>query len=171
MNKTRILVIFTFIIFLSIIAIYSFSPQKSTNQDTKFMIIDTYSNYAWGTQFKGTAIYDDGSIYTWNETDNTKLSNYKLGTPEGLKDFIKKEAKQTKGIINEKDLNNLKKYISTLEDNIKISYPGADQGTNTTSVINENNEEIVLKKAGDSVGENETHESQEILKIVEKYIK
>ena len=65
----------------------------------------------------------------------------------------------------------LKSSAFLLKDDIKINYPGADQGTTTISVITENNEEIVLKKTGDSVGENKTYESQAILEIVEKYFK
>ena len=60
--------------------------------------------------------------------------------------------------------------VSKIEDNIKITYPGADQGTNTIAVINEKNNEIVLKESGDSVGENYTKEAQELLKLIEKYL-
>lgn len=170
-NIAKYIVICAFVAFISVILALSFNRKRNKNDEINFMILNTYSNYAWGIQFNGTVIYDDGTIYTWNETNQNKIDKYNIGTTKGLKEFIKKEAKQTKGIVNKSDLNNLKKYISTLEDDIKISYPGADQGTNTISVITENDIEIVLKKSGDASGENKTYESQAILELIEKYIK
>ena len=168
---TKIIVISAFIAFMSIIIAQSFIQKRNDNNQIKFMILNTYSNYAWGMTFNGSVIYDDGTIYTWNETSQNKINQYNIGTAKGLKEYIVNEATKSNKKVNENDLNNLKKYIGTLKDDIKINYPGADQGTTTISVITENNEEIILKKTGDSVGENKTYESQAILEIVEKYLK
>lgn len=168
-NKSNILIIFTLIVMISIVVIVSLIPKRSDYIDTKFVILNTYSNYAWTTNFQGSAIYDDGTIYTWNETNKNKLNEYQIGTPQGIKKYIEDEAKKSNKKVSDRDLIELKKYINSLKDNIKLQYPGADQGTNTISVITNNNIEIVLKKTGDSVGENKTQESQNIIKIVEKY--
>jgi len=63
----------------------------------------------------------------------------------------------------------MKENIEKLEDKIEIEMPGADQGTTSIYVINPDNDKITLKYTGDWNGENQTVESKEILKIVERF--
>jgi hypothetical protein len=149
---------------------YFFFGKNKINPNAELLIINSYSNYAWGFQFHGTAIFDDGSILTWNNVkeSNSKIE-YDIGTTEGLKQYILNEGKLKIRKVSNNKLEKIKENIEKLEDKIEIEMPGADQGTTSIYVINANNEKITLKYMGDWNGENQTVESKEILEIVEKY--
>ena len=171
--KIKKLIIIVVILIISILFYILFMRKNGyvgNNNDAKLLAINTYSNYATGIQFYGTAIFDNGYIYIWREYNNSNTKNYKIGTIEGLEEYILNEAKIKIKKVSNNDLEQIKELVSKIEDNIKITYPGADQGTNTIAVINEKNNEIVLKESGDSVGENYTKEAQELLKLIEKYL-
>ena len=50
--------------------------EEKTNKS--LLVVDLYSNYAWGISFSGSAIFDDGSIYSWkfNGSTNSEYEDY-----------------------------------------------------------------------------------------------
>ena len=171
--KIKKLIVIVTILIISILFYILFMRKNGyveNNNDAKLLAINTYSNYATGFQFYGTAIFDNGYIFFWREYNDSNTKNYKIGTVEGLEEYILNEANLKIKKVSNHDLEQIKELVSKLEDNTEITYPGADQGTNTIAVINEKNNEIVLKESGDSVGENYTKEAQELLKLIEKYL-
>jgi len=172
-NKKLIIILVVAFLIIVTISIYSLFLKKnektSSDENAKLLVAKTYSNYAWGFQFNGKAIFDNGSIYTWNESDNSSTKDYEIETIEGLKEYILNEADLKNKKVSKKDLKQIKEYISKIEDSIKPENAGADMGTETIFIIDENDNKIILKRTGDSVGENKKEEAQEILKIIEKY--
>ena len=166
-NKRLIIILVVAFLIIATISIYSLFAKK--NENAKLLVVKTYSNYAWGFQFNGKAIFDNGSIYTWNESDNSTTKDYEIETIEGLKEYILNEADLKYKKVSKKDLKQIKEYINKIEDSIKPENAGADMGTATIFIIDENDNKIILKRTGDSVGENKKEEAQELLKIIEKY--
>ena len=143
--------------------------RQNISKSPDLLAINSYSNYAWGYSFSGTAIFSDGSIYTWKENDSSDVENYDLQTTKGLEEYILKEGKLKNKKVSDKDLKEIKKHINKVDDDINIKHPGADIGTYSITIINKNNKQITLKCSGDSTGENQTENSQKLLKIIEKY--
>lgn len=172
MKIKKIAIILLIVSIITILFIYFFLKKDEyvTNKDINFLIVSSYSNYAWEAHFKGTAIADNGNIYTWDEYGKVNKKGYKIATAEGLQKYILKESKLKNKKVSNNDLNKLKEYITNLEDKITFKYPGADQGTSTISVIIDGNEEITLKSTGDVIGKNKTKEAQKIIKIIDKYL-
>lgn len=137
--------------------------------ELKVIAISSFSNYAWSAQYRGMAIFNDGSIYSWDETDKETMGKYKLGTADGVQEFILNEGYKNLAKVLKNDLVKIKELINQVENNIELNHVGADMGTTTISVINENNEEIKLKASGDSMGENKTEKAKELLEILDKY--
>ena len=73
--------------------------------------------------------------------------------------------------VSDDDLTQIKDYINKIENDIEVNYVGADMGTKQISVINNNNEEIILKSTGDAMGENKSENAKTLLGILEKYLK
>jgi len=172
MKIKKLAIILLIVSIITILCIYFFLKKDEyvTNKDINFLIVSSYSNYAEEPHFNGTAIADNGNIYTWNEIGHDNTKKYKIGTVEGLQKYILKEAKIKNKKASSDDLNKLKDYITNLEDKITLKYSGADQGTSTISVIIDGNKEITLKSTGDVIGKNKTKEAQKILKIIDKYL-
>ena len=158
-----------------VVVMYNIKMTRMTPNDEivvdelKVIAMSSYSNYAWSAQYRGMAILNDGSIYSWDETDKEIIGKYKLGTIEGIQEFILKEGNKNLTKVSNNDLVKIKEYINQVENDIEVNHVGADMGTSTISVINDNNEEIKLKVSGDSIGENKTEKSKELLEILDKY--
>ena len=145
--------------------------DELSKDNKKILIEKSYSNYAWSAQYNGMAIFNDGTIYSWNLTGNMKdLENYNVNSADGLKNYILENGKLENKKISAKDLEKIEEYINNIEDSIEIKYPGADQGTTTISAWNSNGKEIILSVKVDSVGENKTNNAQELLKIINRYL-
>jgi len=147
------------------------SKDESNNDSRRILIKKSYSNYAWGSQFNGKAIFSDGTIYSWdskNESDDWR--NYDLSSIDELTDFLSEYGNLENTKVSEEDLEKIKDYINDLEDDIDIRHPGADMGTTVISAINSDNEKIDLKLKGDSEGENKTKNAQELLEIINNYL-
>lgn len=145
-------------------------PAKPTTKTSNLLVVNSYSNHAWSYTFSGTAIFSDGSIYTWKENNYSNVENYNLKTPEGLKQYILKNGKLQSKEISDNDLTKIENYINKIKNEIVLSYPSSDFGTSIISIYNNNDEKINIKYSGDTVGINQTYEAQELLKLLEKYL-
>lgn len=178
-NIIKILIAISIVIAISCILLLLNNNNKDSEKTNsiqktlttpKLLAVNSYSNYAWSVSFSGTAIFSDGSIYTWQENNNSKIKKYDIHTTEGLEEFILEEGKLKSKKVSNNDLKNLKKYVNLVKDEIEITYPGADMGTSTTYIINKKGEKITLKRSGDSEGKNKTDTSKKILNIIDKYL-
>lgn len=123
------------------------------------LVVDLYDNHAWDSSMSGTAIFDDGTLYTWNYNEsqdgafNDYIKDYDINTLDGLKEFILDKGSRSDVIIPNSKLDYLKTGISHLEDDIDYIYscPGADMGQHTLS-INKNGNLVAIGQYGDCVG-------------------
>lgn len=148
------------IIILTVISIFVYLNIKDNinTKNASILFESSYQNYAWKYQSYGYYIYSNGYIKEYDDYDNNK----KL-----------KSAK-----ISEEELAQLKELAKTVEDKYeKSTIPGTrDGGTFTKRIYNENlSKWVILSKFGDSMGNNPTETSEEILKLTdqlyEKYLK
>ncbi len=147
------------------------SIDESNNHSRKILIEKSYSNYAWGSQYNGKAIFSDGTIYSWdskNESDNWR--NYNLTSIDELTDFLFDYGILEDTKVSKEDLEKIEEYINDLEDEIDIKHPGADMGTTVISAIKSDGKKIDLKLKGDAEGENKTKNAQELLEIINNYL-
>ena len=177
-NSKKILIL---ILILSIIAglfVFKFYSKSTTsdayqnelsNDQKRILVEDAYQNFAWGWNYHGAAIFNDGCIYTWNNHDvesshpgkkNDDVSKWILtyGTKHELK-------------VSSDDLAKIESSMKTLSDTltpIADSIPMNDAGSNYLQVWNENTT-FTLIQTGDISKENTTPESQAIRSIVKTY--
>lgn len=184
MKKKLFLLIALILIAITSIAIYLLSNNTSiptlTQYRTELDIADkkilaekTYSNFAWGIQYNTSLIFNDGTIYSWNYSEQTydfPFASEETSSDEYYKNYILENGKKSIKKVSKADLELMENYIESLENSIKIKYPGADQGTSTTSVWNSNGTEIKLRLSGDAQGKNTEENAKELLEIIDNYI-
>ena len=186
--KKKLFLSITFILLIAFsISVYSiyFAPTLKTphNQNQyrteldaenkKILAEKTYSNFAFGIQYTTSIIFNDGTIYTWDysaQTYDFPFATEATSSKEYYINYILNNGKKSSKKVSTTDLETMENYIENLEDSIKIQYPGADQGTSSTSVWNSNGTEIKLRLSGDSVGKNKELNTKKILKIIDSYI-
>ena len=56
------------------------------------------------------AIFNDGSIYSWDETDKETMGKYKLGTADGVQEFILNEGYKNLAKVSKNDLVKTKSF-------------------------------------------------------------
>lgn len=179
--KKKLLLVITFIlIVITLIALYSQSNQTPPLAqyrpeldivDKKILAEKSYSNFAWGVQYTTSIIFDDGTIFTWNFSGS--LNDYPFFTndsKEYRKNYILENGTKESKKVPITDLEFMENFIESLEDSIKIKYPGTDQGTSCTSVWNSNGTEIKLRLSGDAEGKNKEKNAKKILEIIDNYI-
>lgn len=141
--------------------------KRNTNElniEGKQLLIEkSYHNSAWGFRYNGMAIFNDGTIYSWDYTDNRHFTGE-------LKNLILEKGNLENKKVSAEDLEKIKEYINNIEDTLEIEYQGMDMGEEKVSVWNSSGKEIKLSVKGDGVGENKTKNAQELLKIIDKYL-
>ena len=130
-----------------------------------FILVKEYSNYAWGISHSGSAVCDNGDIYTWRKYNQDYGEiGYSLSDA-----WIKKNGYVTSSIPNS-DLNKLDNLIKDVQDEeFKSECLGADMGSTETKVW-KNGKWILLRKHGDCDGESFSRTAQGILNIADKYL-
>lgn len=176
-KKVIILTIVALVIAIIGLLIINKPKDEKNYQAPTFLIVKTYSNYAWNTQFNGIAIFDDGTIYSWDyeeKTDgnyNDYIGDNDIETKSGMKDFILDKGTKRIKKVSDNDLNRLKEYINNLNDedvNYEEKCLGADMGTTSISVY-KNDKKYTLSTSGDCEGKSKTETAKKILDIIKKY--
>jgi hypothetical protein len=178
MKKKKIL--FGILILVFVIVIVGILIIKNNNNNISGSFIfsnqpqiiaeSSYKNYAWGFQFNGKAILSDGSIYKWNISNN----DYSTDIPSDIDKYtnwILENGTKSESKVSNDDLEKIQKYILELEDNIETTNTAMDAGSSSIKVWNENKEKIILKESGDFSGENTTSASQNLIALINKYLK
>ena len=155
------------------VAVNQKSGSNNDSGEFELLAVKLYSNYAWGFQFNGTAIFTDGSIYTWSHSGNKNIGDYKINTAEGLKKYIMDKGKKKLKSVSKKDLDKIKKYVNEIkkEDiNLSKNCHGADMGSSTFEV-HKNGELVLLYEKGDCDRESDNKKVNELVDIITKYTK
>lgn len=140
-------------------------------ENKKILAVMSYSNYAWGVTFNGKAIFNDGSIYSWNFNGTVKeFGNYDVASYDDIKSYIAKNGKKSKEKLSNNELDKMEGYIKRLNDLIDLKCMGADQGVSLIYVWS-GDKKIKLSSSGDCNGENVTYNGKRLLSLINKYLK
>ena len=151
--------------------------RKELSKEEKQILLEySYSNYAWGYQFHGKVLFNDGTIYSWNINGNygdakNNRENYDVNTAEGLKEFVLDNGTKEEKKVSKKELEKIENEISQLDDKIETEHAAYDAGDSIISAWKTNGEKIRLKISGDFEGQNTTDHAKTLIKIAEKYLK
>ena len=177
-KKSKLVMILIIIIPLILIGLILTNNGHILGSVKKQILLEkSYTNFAWGQTYEGMAICTDGTVYKWNMDDKyfDELSEAKYGYSLNLEDassIILKYAELTTIRVSSKDLESLKKNISNLNGYTSLEYGGSDMGSHSVIVWDYSKKQITtIKTYGDMVGENETEEAQEIIRIADKYLR
>lgn len=170
-NNKKINLILILLIPLVFVGLLVFNKDTPITAGEKRILVEkSYSNYAWGYQYYGSAICSDGTIYTWDLSNGDyQMTSYDSLEDESFELIKSASPKITK--VSKKDMERLKEAINNLNGYMSRKNVAMDAGSNTITVWNYTiDNTIVIKESGDYVGENESPEAQEIIRIVNKYL-
>lgn len=172
-KKVIFMLIFIFIIILiggiMIINKNKLYRTELGNSEKEILVEKAYRNHAWGFQYRGKAIFNDGSIYEWEI--NEPHYRYEEDSIDEHVKWILDNGICINKKVTERNLEKIEENINILEDDIKVEGYGADMGSNYIVVWNTNKKKIKLKESGDNIGENKSVEAQKLIKIIDKYLK
>ncbi len=174
MKNKSVIFIFTIFVLIVVSIIIVFINMNKTYRnelsiDKKVILAEkSYINFAWGFNYSGMAIFNDGTIYEWNFVGNRK--DYDVNNLKEYENWILQNGSKVDKKVTKKDLNRIKKNIKNLENNIESENTAYDAGSSSILVWNDNKEKIILKESGDNTGENKSNVSQELIKIIDNYL-
>lgn len=162
------------IIIIAIIAIVSLWIYKKSNivngidiSNKRVLIEKSYQNYAWGYQYSGTVICEDGSIYSFKFE---KPSDTKYDKKTKASKDILEHITESKGTVNKDDLKQLKEQLSTITNDVTEKHAAYDAGQTSIKYYHyDTNEIITLKSSGDYERQNNSQNLDNVLKILKKY--
>ena len=179
-KKVIIPIIVTLIVIIIGIFIgYKINGKNRQYQNKSILVSVSHSNYAWGITFSGSAIFDDGTIYSWdfNDSDDNDYTKYigdnNIDTKKGLEKFILNKGNIKVKKVSNNDLEKIENYINNLTEedtNFDITCHGADIGDTTISVY-KNDEQLVLSRSGDCDGNSNSYSALKLLALIDKYLK
>ena len=148
--------------------------DKPVPENKDLISISSYFNGAGTVKFSGSALFSDGSIYTWNFSgDEFTKGGYNLNTLEGVTNYILDRADESKNVVSESDLNTIKEYINNLtEEELEFKEDCRDtyNGTNTIEIVKDK-EIIAISETGDCNGSASSENAQELITILNKIFK
>ena len=160
-----VLVILFALIFIIPSLFHKEQPKELNDEEKQILVISSYSNFAWVVTMNKKVIFDDGTIYTWEYSEEEYGIDdiYKYTD----KEFMLKNGKKLDKKVNTKDLEQIKKYIKNVEETDDYKCMGADQGIYNIYVV-KNNEEILINSRGDCIKEIEKYKP--LVDLIKKYI-
>lgn len=122
----------------------------------KIIAESSYVNYAWGFQYKGEIICDDGSIFEAQSGDG------------GMSEI---EYSLTARKVSQKDLSGIKKLIALI-DKTKLAekHCAYDMGSYKVSAFTQSGESVMLCGYGDRAVLNTDKNSAELINLIAKYL-
>lgn len=168
--KKRLLVI---ILFIALFILFGIYIKINKNKHNKLIVVDIYYNNAWTKTYIGKAIFDDGSIYTWNLAgEEANFDTEYLNNKDKMEDFITNNAQKEEITISKNDLKSLKGYIKKLsseEENIALTCSGSDIGSGYFIVWKDDKTSKILSISGDCYGSLDNQYTKKINNITNKY--
>ncbi len=140
-------------------------PEELDNNSKELVAVKAYMNYAWGFQYKGKAIFNDGTIYKWDYSGQGSI----IKNVEEHKNWILKNGTQMNKKVSEKDLKELEQNINNLEGTYEAVNESMDAGSNFIKIWKDG-VETKIKESGDYTGENSSKTAQQLIKIINKYL-
>ena len=128
--------------------IYYFMKPTITST---LLIEKSYSYYGRDKEYRGLLIYDDGSIYTFQNNISHIVS----------RKWFK---------VSGSDLRKLRKNINDLDGDFEIDSSYDDSDSSDTIYVYKNHKKIKIFENGDNKGKNNSEECDKILKIIHKYL-
>lgn len=178
MKSKKLIIILTVIIVITllILGIYKIIDYiKYQKEDTNLIGLQVIAekahiNWAWGFQYNGKAILNNGTIVEWD--CNGDYSSYKAETIKEKSNYILENCNLTGQKISSKDLKLINKYITEVDDVFeRTGRGGNDMGSTYIKIYNyKNKKTLTLYNRGDSVGENQSSTAKKIIKIIDKYL-
>jgi hypothetical protein len=149
---------------------YQNSDFSESNYDEKKIIAEkAYKNYAWGFNYNGMAMFDDGTIYKWNFSGS--YVDYNVNSNSEHIQWIIEHGNEVDEKVSEEDLNKIKQNIETLDGTIDFENTALDAGSSYIVVWNSNDKKITLREKGDLTGENNSTNTKKLIEIIETYLK
>lgn len=177
--KKRIL----FVLFLIIVLFISFgiyikmnqnkqNKEKENNQRNTLIVVNLYYNNAWTKMCSGSAIFSDGSIYTWNlKGEQVNFDSNQLNNRTEMENYTLKNAQKEENIVSKEDLKKLKEYINKLpseEEAIILTCIGNDMGSGYFIAWKDDKTNI-LSINGDCYGSLENQYAEKIENVSNEY--
>ena len=153
------------------VSFYHFISKSNVSIET-ILLESSYINYAWGFQYNGKVICDSGNIYSFSKSDRAVYTTASTEL-ETLNNYILSGDAKFVGRVNDKDLQAMKEYTKTIDNNYtEAASGGNDMGANVTSIWNyDKNEKILLQETGDWNKENTSENAEKLNELIEKYMK
>lgn len=174
MKKNKMIIIVAIVLVIVIgIATLLICKNSEESKDSLLLVSSNY-DMKYGASFGGTAIFNDGSIYTWYYSStkseyNNYVGSYSINTKDGFKEFIMDKAKKKEEKISSKDLSKIKKIIKKIkEEDIKLNC-NANEIKYSELVIYKKDEIFRLNISEDCSSSNES--INELLSIINNYKK
>lgn len=178
MKKNKKVFIISISIILAIITILIFFKiNKKDGSDNMVIASLEYSNFAWAPTYYGTAILNDGSIYTWEFSKNTNkeyldyVKGYELDNENGFTKFVLDKGSKSLKKVSRKDLDkiiDLKNNLTNKDTTYEVKCPGADMGSKNIYIF-KNKSKLSLKESGDCNGNSTSKNALELIDLIEKY--
>jgi len=144
---------------------------EEKKSDKKVIAEISYINFAHGFSYHGTVICDDGSVYNFSAQDEENYYDYyNYKDLNKLNEFIFNNVTEYVGNIDEEELIKIKEYSKNIEkqDLLQENF-SVGRGSKVIDIWNyENNERIELQLSGDWNGKNDSKNSEELTKTIEK---
>ena len=174
MKKSRKIIIVVLIILIVLIIFLIYKKNvKNNDSDSSLLAVSSYSNYGFYDDFKGTAIFNNGSIYTWNMNKfRSSDTKYDLNSIDGLKKFVLNYGRKVKN-VSKKDLEQINIFTNNLT-NEEVAYDkecrGADMGMEAIKVYNKSKDVFILKESGNCEGNSKSKNAKKLIVLIEKYL-
>lgn len=153
------------------VAIKVNSGQNKT--DGNIILESSYINYAWGFQYNGTVICDNGNMYSFKKMDRKEYENV-CENLNDLQNYILSGDAEFVNKVTNQDLKQMKTYMESINDAeyTEVASGGNDMGAQIIYLWKQDkNERILLRETGDWNRENTNENTKALIELVEKYIK
>lgn len=160
----------TILIIVIVGILMSISINSYESGRDNIIIENSYINYAWGFQYNGTVICDNGDIYRFDKNDREAYENVNSNLDD-LRDYILDDSAKLIGKVTKSELKKIKEYMKNVNNTnyTETISGGNDMGSNIISVWNyDENEKIILKETGDWNKENTDENAKKIIDLVVK---
>ena len=172
-KKEIVLSIIILILLLIVILLYCSNkndsyPKELSNNDKVMIVEKAFQNYAWGFQYNGAAIFNDGTIYKW-DVEGNKI-DYKISDYERTEDWIFENGKKINKRVTDSDLKIINENIENLSGDYEPVNKANDAGSSYIKVLKDG-KMVKIKESGDFTGENKSSSAQKIIQVISKYLK
>ena len=176
MNKKTI-IIGSIILVIILTLVFILSSKPKTIEDAEVLVVSKDFNFKSGATFGGSAIFDNGMVYTWyyssTKSDyNHYIGSYSLYTKDGIKKFIMDKGKLLDKSVSYSDLSQIKSLINKLKEEDVQSNCNEGKNIYSTLTLYKQDEEYKLVTSSKECEEhNPTETMKKLQDILGNYLK